>query len=412
MIPALITPLPPHPPPHPTSFPPPLVQHTLTRHEAEPPKRVPLLPQPHLLQPTHPLPHPQPTLPQPTPAPPLPRDDRRARQRRKLARKVLRQLRIRNHRPDRRLTLPPLQSAPVDMAEEAMFLDRQQVLRHRRPEALARFLAQQARQQVLGVRREEIRQREFLLEDLLLRLRVVRAAEGGGTRQEIEAQHAERPPVHGVAVVVAQDHFGRHVLDRAAEGVAAHVAVDGDFAEAEVREQQVAFRVEEAVFWFQVTVEHADGLVEVVEGEDHFRHVEGRRGFGEHALGGEVGEELAALGVLEDEVEFLAVLEGVVEFYNEGVAVDAFEDGALGFGLFDEPFLHGEGGFAELLLGEEPAGRGLFYEVDGAEGAFPEAHDGVKVCCCHLSMDAVLHWGIWRQDAFVLLGVPAYEIVL
>ena len=104
---------------------------------------------------------------------------------------ILREGRVGHDGLDGGIELAALKGGPVDLAEEAVFLDGRQVLGHVVAEALGRVLAQQADEKVFGVRAEEVGQDELLLRDLLLQLGVVVRAEGRRARQEIEAQSAK-----------------------------------------------------------------------------------------------------------------------------------------------------------------------------------------------------------------------------
>lgn len=151
---------------------------------------------------------------------------------------------------------------------------------------------------------------------LILILERVLAAE------EFEEQDAEAEPVDRAAVVLALHHLGSHVLERAAERrrsfhyfTAIFVA---DLAQAEVSDAQVAFRVDQDVFGFQVAVDHAL-LVHMLESEDDLRCVKLGNILREAITVAlvKVVEELTPVDELHYHVEERLVLKRVLKFHNE-----------------------------------------------------------------------------------------------
>ena len=95
------------------------------------------------------------------------------------------------------------------------------------------------------------------------------------------------------------------------------------------------------------------------------------------------------------------VLEGVVELDDEGVPVDALEDGPLRLGLLDQLLVHRQRRLAELLLRIETPCRGLLDQQHGPVGAFAKTADGLEVGGGHFAgclvadeaaFDGTVHW--------------------
>lgn len=55
------------------------------------------------------------------------------------------------------------------------------------------------------------------LQDDVVRLHRVGAGERWGAREELEHEHTQRPVVGADVMALVEDHFGRHVLGRAAK---------------------------------------------------------------------------------------------------------------------------------------------------------------------------------------------------
>ena len=101
-------------------------------------------------------------------------------------------------------------------------------------------------------------------------------------------EDAHCPVVDFEGVGLAHAHFRGHVFAGSAEGVAVCVVI-GDFTETKVCEEEMAFRVEEAIFGFEVAVDDAL-FVEGGEGEEDFCDVERGDVFGKHLFGVEMVE--------------------------------------------------------------------------------------------------------------------------
>ena len=80
--------------------------------------------------------------------------------------------------------------------------------------------------------------------------------------------------------------------------------------------------VEKTVLRLQITIDHPDILVQVLQGKYDLRHVESRNLLGEHALERQVVEQFATLSIFENQVQALVVLESVKELDHERVTVD------------------------------------------------------------------------------------------
>lgn len=78
--------------------------------------------------------------------------------------------------------------------------------------------------------------------------------------------------------------------------------IDESFCETEVRDFEVAARIEEKIFWLEVSVD--DGLgVEIFEDENQLARVEQGRGIAEMTGISQVGEQLSTRHVLKEEVK-------------------------------------------------------------------------------------------------------------
>ena len=111
------------------------------------------------------------------------------------------------------------------------------------------------------------------LEDFLVDGHGVVVVERVDARQHLIGEDAERPPVHGLAVALVQEHFGGEVLRRATQRISARLAVLG---ETKVCELQVALLVDENILRLQISVNDVQ-RVEVLEHQRDLRGIEPNR---------------------------------------------------------------------------------------------------------------------------------------
>mmetsp|Transcript_60576 Transcript_60576/g.136336 ORF Transcript_60576/g.136336 Transcript_60576/m.136336 type:complete len:334 (+) Transcript_60576:92-1093(+) len=185
---------------------------------------------------------------------------------------------------------------------------------------------------------------------------------------ELEGQHAKRPPVHHPVVGMrGVDHLGRHVLRRSNQRVG---LAEDEAREAQVADLRVAPRVKEQVLRLQISV-HDVPLVEVIEGQGHASRIEHGGGPARGVLlqdlpvVGHHPPEVATTGKLHKHVHVLRVLVGPEKSYNE-VAVDHGKDIALSPNLL----LHL--GFDDVSLRHPLQGillRLVFHQEDTCEAA-------------------------------------------
>ena len=149
------------------------------------------------------------------------------------------------------------------------------------------------------------------LEDDVVRLHGVGSGEGRSAGEELKHEDAQGPIVGADVVAFVENHLGSDVLGGAAKGprLAAGLQL---FGESKVDQFDVAGRVEEKIFGFEVAVDDA-AAVKVVERLHDASRVEARGRVVEIAPVPEDGPELAAQAGLHQHVEVLAVLERFVQ---------------------------------------------------------------------------------------------------
>ena len=108
------------------------------------------------------------------------------------------------------------------------------------------------------------------LENLLVNRHGVIVVKRVDSGDHLVREDTEGPPIDGLSVAFIEEHFGGEILGSSAEGVSAGLAVLG---EAEVRQLEVAFGVDEDVFRLQVTVDNVQ-RVQVLKHECHLSRVE------------------------------------------------------------------------------------------------------------------------------------------
>ena len=126
-------------------------------------------------------------------------------------------------------------------------------------------------------------------------------------------EHADTPPVNDEVVPATEDHLGREVLRRAADGPGALVGGD-DLGEAEIDDLEVAVLIDEQVLRLEVAVGD-EVLVQVLEPARDVGGVESDVALtqlGPLTVGdvGDDSEELSALHDLEEQIEVAGVLVG------------------------------------------------------------------------------------------------------
>lgn len=166
--------------------------------------------------------------------------------------------------------------------------------------------------------------------------------ERGPTTEHLEDEAAEGPEVHHAVVANLPDELGREVALGAAEAVCVHESdwlETGTFGESEVCEADVASEIEEDVFGLEVSVDHANVLMKILETEEDLGSVEAGGVQGEPLEGREVVAKVAAGKVLKAEEEVSVVLEGREELDDE-VVLAGGEDVSFGDHLVQGSMSH------------------------------------------------------------------------
>src|SRR5437868_3157070 len=129
-------------------------------------------------------------------------------------------------------------------------------------------------------------------------------------------------------------------------------------------------RIQEAVLRFQVSIDNAEGCMEIGQGEDHLRHVESSGRLRKHLFCAKMCEEFTALPILKNEVELLVILKSIIQVYDKRVSTNRFEDLAFRLGLLYQFLVNDYRCLLKLLLGVKSTGVSLLNEEDSAIGAF------------------------------------------
>ena len=148
----------------------------------------------------------------------------------------------------RRLYLLLLQQVPINILAELEFFDFLKVL-----QSLLLIFIKQPLQQFpfLSANSPPV---DLLLDNPLVHLVSVPLVMRRQSRQHLIQQHAKLVKVDGLADAFAAEHFGRHVLGRAAEGVAQVLGREVHAREPEVSQPDVALLVHQHVLGLQVAV--------------------------------------------------------------------------------------------------------------------------------------------------------------
>mmetsp|Transcript_5636 Transcript_5636/g.19155 ORF Transcript_5636/g.19155 Transcript_5636/m.19155 type:complete len:272 (-) Transcript_5636:356-1171(-) len=175
-------------------------------------------------------------------------------------------------RDDGRGHLARKELVPVEAGEPLVLLDvRRAVLEV--ADALGQVRGEELLDEVLGVAVEVPRELDLALQDLLVDAQWVLVVEGRVPREHLEDEDARGPPVHRLAVPLAQDDLRGEVLRGAAQRPCPVLHLLG---KAKVSDLDVPLGVEEQVLRLEVPIDHRHG-VQVLEGEHDLRRVEARR---------------------------------------------------------------------------------------------------------------------------------------
>ena len=117
---------------------------------------------------------------------------------------------------------------------------------------------------------EVTRELDFTLENLLIDSHGIVIVEWIDSGNHLVGQDAESPPIDWLAVAFVEKHLWSEVFGSTAEGVCACLAVLG---ETEISQSEVAFSIDEDVFWLQITVNDVQ-RVKIFEHQGHLSRVE------------------------------------------------------------------------------------------------------------------------------------------
>mmetsp|Transcript_132875 Transcript_132875/g.384168 ORF Transcript_132875/g.384168 Transcript_132875/m.384168 type:complete len:291 (-) Transcript_132875:1576-2448(-) len=160
------------------------------------------------------------------------------------------------------------------------------------------------------------------LDDVLVDLSHLRRIEWAPSVDHDEQQHAKRPPIRRAVVAQLLQGLRREVVGSPTNSVC---LPDDELRDAEVRELQVTFAVDEAVLQLEVPPNNPFA-VQVSQAEDDIRDVEPRiYGVAPHALVCVDIEQLATEDRIEHKIHEVAVLVALMEADDES-AVDELQD--------------------------------------------------------------------------------------
>lgn len=136
--------------------------------------------------------------------------------------------------------------------------------------SLGKIRLQHVLHQTLRVGIERRGEFYFSFQDFLVNQHGVLVVEGVDSGVHFVEEHAEGPPVDGLAMAFIQQDFGREVLGGSAQSVSSALTVLG---EAEVRQFQIPGFIDQNILGFQISVN--DVLrVQVLEHQAHLCGVE------------------------------------------------------------------------------------------------------------------------------------------
>eukprot|EP01137_Pigoraptor_chileana_P022863 Opistho-2@88271 len=192
---------------------------------------------------------------------------------------------------------------PVDAVEEGMVLDVVDAALHV-AEAPRQIRRAQVADEVNFVRLKVFGKRNAPRNNLLVDAHRVGIRKWRVARKHFKNENAQRPPVDGVAVALAQNDLGGEVLGRAAQRPG---AVKHTLGKSKVSNADVSAVVEKQVLGLQIPVDDIK-VVQVVESHGDLGGVDTRHGRGEAAVRVQVGEHFASVNILQHNVEIARVL--------------------------------------------------------------------------------------------------------
>eukprot|EP00968_Pinguiococcus_pyrenoidosus_P019131 scaffold2022_cov261-Pinguiococcus_pyrenoidosus.AAC.20 len=160
-------------------------------------------------------------------------------------------------------------------------------------------------------------------------------------REHLVHQQAQAPPIDALVVTLAQDHLGRHVLQRPTEGSCLHastgmrldrVSVPWPHAEVpaqpEICNHQVAIRGDEDVLGFQITIDHIC-VVQSLKRQGDFRRVHLDPLLRQRRFLMDKAVQVPALAKVQAQIQELRRLKREVKLNDEGM-VELRKNCALG----------------------------------------------------------------------------------
>lgn len=181
---------------------------------------------------------------------------------------------------------------PIYQLKEGVSLDFLEALLLAAAQPLGWVLAQEALQYARGVVRQRSWDSDRLVENHLeeivlgVLIGILRGAgnvEGASPREHLKQQNAQRPPVHGEAVVLAAQDLRGNVVGRAAEGGRCVAVPDALLAHPIVGELHVSLVIQQHVVKLQVAIDNAL-LMQEIQCQADLRGVEARVFLGQTSL--------------------------------------------------------------------------------------------------------------------------------
>mmetsp|Transcript_16432 Transcript_16432/g.36770 ORF Transcript_16432/g.36770 Transcript_16432/m.36770 type:complete len:210 (-) Transcript_16432:273-902(-) len=159
---------------------------------------------------------------------------------------------------------PIVELLPIDWAKECMRLHGLRALGSRSEAGLGILLEKRHDDPACFVISKIRRDGDWLFGNLAQHVPRVVVTEGSRTAKHLVEEYASPPPIHRLVVLILpHDHFGCHVLLRAAERLAAF----GCLRQTKISQPRVALFIYQDVLRLEVTIDDFEHIVEVGQGE-------------------------------------------------------------------------------------------------------------------------------------------------